>query len=150
MKCVTVEVISWLMVSRPVCLNIKPQLGPKTVRLSDSCGFVDVGRPLWREGGSVIYNCCWPLLSQSFSGPSPVGLVTIFYSLWVGTPRTWRTRSPHFYPPGTGWPSYAPRHWVPFLSLSVTCRSMVEVFELASNTGLWLKIKQLIILLVTC
>jgi hypothetical protein len=29
---------------------------------SDSCGFVDVGHSLWREDGSVIYNCCW--LSQ--------------------------------------------------------------------------------------
>jgi hypothetical protein len=23
-------------------------------------------------------------------------------------------RSPYLYPPGTGWPSYTPRHWVPF------------------------------------
>jgi hypothetical protein len=26
--------------------------------LSDHCGFVDMGRPLWREDGSVVYNCC--------------------------------------------------------------------------------------------
>jgi hypothetical protein len=33
-----------------------PILGPKTgfLFLSDSCGFVDVGRPVWREDGSVI------------------------------------------------------------------------------------------------
>jgi hypothetical protein len=49
--------------------------------LSDSCGFVDVGRPLWREDGSVVYNCCWPSPEQSFSGPSRVGLVTVFYCL---------------------------------------------------------------------
>jgi hypothetical protein len=35
-------------------------------------GFVDVGRPIRREDGSVIYNCCWPSPAQSFSGPSPV------------------------------------------------------------------------------
>jgi hypothetical protein len=29
-------------------------------RSSDSCGFVDVGRPLSQEDRSVIYNCCWP------------------------------------------------------------------------------------------
>jgi hypothetical protein len=29
-------------------------------------------------------------------------------------PPTWRTRSPYLYPPGTGWPSYTPGHWVPF------------------------------------
>jgi hypothetical protein len=27
---------------------------------------------------------------------------------------TWRARSPYLYPPGTGWPSYTQRHWVPF------------------------------------
>jgi hypothetical protein len=30
---------------------------------------------------------------------------------------TWRARSPYFYPPGTGWHSYTPRHWIPFSSL---------------------------------
>jgi hypothetical protein len=49
--------------------------------LSDSCGFVDVGRSLCREDGSVVYNSCWPSPAQSFSGPSPVGLVAIFYCL---------------------------------------------------------------------
>jgi hypothetical protein len=27
--------------------------------LADSCGFEFVGRSLWREDGSVVYNCCW-------------------------------------------------------------------------------------------
>jgi hypothetical protein len=49
--------------------------------MSDSCGFVDVGRSLWRENGSFVYNCCWPSPVQSFSGPSPVGLATVFYCL---------------------------------------------------------------------
>jgi hypothetical protein len=34
---------------------------------------------LWREDRSVVYNCFWPSPPQSFSGPSPVGLATIFY-----------------------------------------------------------------------
>jgi hypothetical protein len=40
-------------VNRPVCLGVKPQMGPKTrfLLLSDSCGFVHVGCPLWREDG---------------------------------------------------------------------------------------------------
>jgi hypothetical protein len=54
--------------------------------LSDSCRFVDVGRPLWREDGPVVYNCCWSSPAQSFSGPSPAGLVTIFYCLRFETP----------------------------------------------------------------
>jgi hypothetical protein len=49
--------------------------------LPDSCGFVDLGRSLWREDGSVVCNCSWPLPAQSFSGPSPFGLATIFYCL---------------------------------------------------------------------
>jgi hypothetical protein len=40
-----------------------------------------MGRSLWREDWSVVYNCCWPSLAQSFSGPSPLRLATIFYCL---------------------------------------------------------------------
>jgi hypothetical protein len=58
----------------------KELFGGLTTR-SDSCGFVDLGRPFWREDGSVVYNCCWPSPSQSFSGSSLVGLVAIFYYL---------------------------------------------------------------------
>jgi hypothetical protein len=36
---------------------------------------------LWREDRSVIYNCCWSSPAHSFSGPSPVGLATIYYCL---------------------------------------------------------------------
>jgi hypothetical protein len=45
------------------------------------------------------------------------------------TPRTWRARSPYLYPPGTGWPGYIPRHWVPFSSPPTTHRATMEVFE---------------------
>jgi hypothetical protein len=31
------------------------------------------------EDWSVVYNCCWSSPTQSFSGPSLLGLVTIFY-----------------------------------------------------------------------
>jgi hypothetical protein len=54
-------VSEWVMlrptVSRPVCLGIKHPYGAydQILLLSDSCGFVDVGRPLWREVGSVFY-----------------------------------------------------------------------------------------------
>jgi hypothetical protein len=33
------------------------------------------------EDGSVVYICCWCSPAQSFSGPSPVELATIFYCL---------------------------------------------------------------------
>jgi hypothetical protein len=53
-----VKVMLRLTVSRPVCLGLNTLLG-LTIRLSllsDDCGFVDKGRPLWREDGSVSYN----------------------------------------------------------------------------------------------
>jgi hypothetical protein len=80
---VKVKVILWLTVSRPVYFGVKLHLGPKSryLLLSDSCGFVDVGRSLWRQDGSVVYNCYWPSPAQSFLGPSAVGLATIFYCL---------------------------------------------------------------------
>jgi hypothetical protein len=46
------------------------------------------------------------------SQPSPMGLMTTFYCLRLESPPTWRARSPYLYPPGTGWPSYTPIHWV--------------------------------------
>jgi hypothetical protein len=46
---------------------------------------------------------------------------------------TWGARFPYLYPPGTGWPSYIPRHWIPFSSPPTTCRATVEVFEPAST-----------------
>jgi hypothetical protein len=51
---------------------------------------------------------------------------------------TWRARSPYLYPPGTGWPSYTPRHWVPFSSPPTTRRATVEVFEPASTRRNWI------------
>jgi hypothetical protein len=52
---------------------------------------------------------------------------------------TWRARPKYLYPPGTGWPSYTPRHWVPFPSPPTTGRATVEVFGPAS-TREWLLI----------
>jgi hypothetical protein len=49
--------------------------------LSDSCRFVDVGRFLWWEDGSVVYNCCWPSPEQLLSCSSPVGFAIIYYRL---------------------------------------------------------------------
>jgi hypothetical protein len=55
------------------------------ILLFDIYGLVFVERPLWREDGSVIYICCWPLPAQSFLGPSPLELETIFYCLRLET-----------------------------------------------------------------
>jgi hypothetical protein len=81
-------------------------LRPDLHYLCDSYGLVLVGRPLWWEDGSVFYICCWPLPAQSFFGPSPLGLETIFYCL------TFETSSP-----------------------PTTRRVTVEVFDPASTRG---------------
>jgi hypothetical protein len=54
-------------VSRSVCFGVKPHWGQDkmfvTVR---QLRFADVGHPLCREDGFVVYNCCWPSRAQSF------------------------------------------------------------------------------------
>jgi hypothetical protein len=77
---------------------------------------------------------------QSFSGPARGGLGTKFYFLKLETPPTWRARSSYLNPPGNGWPSYTPRHWVTFSSSPTTRRTTVEVFDSASTRGTnWFK-----------
>jgi hypothetical protein len=57
-------------------------------------------RPLWREEGSVVCNCCWFSPAQSFSDPSPKGLIPhdAFYCLRFKTPPIWRP-GPRIYIP---------------------------------------------------
>jgi hypothetical protein len=66
---------AWWMVNESACTN-ECVLSRLILRLT-------VSRPvcLGREDGSVFYNCRWSSPAQSFSGPSPFGLVTIFYCL---------------------------------------------------------------------
>jgi hypothetical protein len=85
--------------------------------------FFYVGRSLWQENGSAVYNCCSSSPEQSCLGPSPAGLLTVFYCFRFETPPTWRARFPYLYPPGREWPSYTPRHRVPFSSPTTTRRA---------------------------
>jgi hypothetical protein len=74
-------------VSRPVFLGKSTHLRLTTrfILHSDSCGFVEVGRFLWREDGSVVYSSCWRSPAQSSWGLSPVGIATIFHCLRLET-----------------------------------------------------------------
>jgi hypothetical protein len=40
-----------------------------------------------------------------------------YFTVSYETPPTWRARSLYLYPPGTGWHSYTPGHWVPICRL---------------------------------
>jgi hypothetical protein len=88
-----VKVTLRLTVSQSVSLSVEPHLGLMTrhLLLFDSYGHVSVGRPLWREDGSVFCICCWPSpgsLSLSrvprlagsrwrYSTPPPHGCTTV-------------------------------------------------------------------------
>jgi hypothetical protein len=88
----------WRSVGQSLLVS-SPHLGPKTrlLSMSDSWEFIDIGRRLWREDWSVVYNSCWYSPAQSFSGVSPAGLVTILYCFRFETPPTWRARSPYLW-----------------------------------------------------
>jgi hypothetical protein len=115
-------------VSRPVSLGIGPPFGTLDQSLFSSSFVGQLRcslsmRPLWRENGCVIYctiasgpcqsNHTWAEVPQN-SRP--------YFTVSFDTPPTWRTRFPYLYPQGTGWPSYTPGHWVPFLSPLTTRR----------------------------
>jgi hypothetical protein len=91
---------------------------------------------LWRANGSSVYNYCWSSTAQSFLGPSPAGLLTIFYCHRLDTPLAWRARFTYLYSPGTEWPGYNPRHWVPFYSPPTNRNVTLEVFDPASTRDL--------------
>jgi hypothetical protein len=50
-----------------------------------------------------------------------------YFTVSFETSPTWRARSPYLYPPGTRWPSYTPRNWVPFLSPLTTRKATLTV-----------------------
>jgi hypothetical protein len=78
--------------------------------LSDSCGFVDVGRSLWREDRFVVFSCYWSSPAQSFLGFEFRYTSAIFHCLIYETS---------------------------FSSPPTTRRATVEVFDRAS-TRYWL------------
>jgi hypothetical protein len=112
-------------VSCPVCLRVKPHLGPR----SDFCYCRTVAGLLIWEGMSVVHNCCWLSPFHSFSVVSPAELMLVFYCLRFQTPRTSMTKSPYLYPPRTVWPSLltlGPRYLVPSRTTQKTLRHLLH------------------------
>jgi hypothetical protein len=121
-----------MTLSQPVCLGIKHPTGAYEQI------FITVGQlrvcwcgalSLWREHGSVVYNCSWSSSAQSFLNPGPVGLVITFYCL--------RFETPH--PGGPGPRLYTPpsRNRVAWLYPQVL-RNQLRVLTLyLSENGIW-------------
>jgi hypothetical protein len=65
------------------------------------------GRVHSKLKGSVVYNCCWSSLAQSFSGTSPVGLATAFtvsdLRLPFSSPRTTLRVTVEVFDPTSTW-----------------------------------------------
>jgi hypothetical protein len=77
LQLVKVKVTLWLTVSQSLSLGVELHLGLMTryLLLFDTYGLVFVGRPLWREDGSVFCICCWP-------SPGSVSQVRVPWDLW--------------------------------------------------------------------
>jgi hypothetical protein len=94
---VKVKVILRLMVTQSVSSGVEPNLGLMAIYLSHlySYGLVFVGRPLWREDGSVFCICCW-LCQHSLSrvlvpwDPRPYFTVSVLRLLPFSSPPTTR------------------------------------------------------------
>jgi hypothetical protein len=123
-------------VSRPAYPVMRPPSGIRYqfllslswIILSDFRGFLPVGRPAWRENGSVIYpyNCYWALPALSLLDTSPAELVTIPYCLiWGEIP---------FLPPLT--PSRSTME-VFYTAPSVPGHNWVTLFLRDLNKGIW-------------
>jgi hypothetical protein len=85
----------------------------------DSCVFVIMGRLLWREDGSVIYNCYWASPAKSFSSPCSERLMTKLYFLKFEIPLLWSARFPYLLPG---------EHGSPRISPSIRFVSFIQIF----------------------
>jgi hypothetical protein len=84
---------------------------------------------IWDERTGLSFTIASGLHQHSHSQVRVLWDTWTYFTVSNSRPPTWRARSPYLYPPGTGWPIYTPRVWVPFL-LPPT---KVEVFEPAST-----------------
>jgi hypothetical protein len=71
-----VKVMLRSTLSRPTCLCVKHPSYNK-IFIVRQLRSVDVGRSIWRENGSAVYNWGWSSPVQSLLGPSPILLSQI-------------------------------------------------------------------------
>jgi hypothetical protein len=114
-----------LIVSQSVCLGIEYPCGtcdqillPVGMLLSEILQSCICEAPSLTRGRVCNLQCNHSMV-QIAQNPQP------YFTVSSETPPTWRARFPYLYPPGTGWPSYTPGHWVPFMS-SLTIPFMLK------------------------
>jgi hypothetical protein len=100
-----------LLVDQSILVS-SPHLGPNTRFLFLSVAGLLCGSPSLTRGRVCRLQLLLTLARAVILGPE---------SRWTQdnillNPPTLKARTPHLYPPATGWPSYTPRHWVPFSS----------------------------------
>jgi hypothetical protein len=142
-------------VSRPVSLGIGPLFGTLDQILSCSsfvgqlrCSAFNASSLTRERVCNLLLNCFWALPEQSHFSRSPTELRP---NLTVSseTPPTWRARFPYLYSPGTGWPSYTPGHWVPFLSPLTTRRDYSGSILTRLHTGVFRSVRVRVTLQLT-
>jgi hypothetical protein len=129
-------------VSRPVCLGIKHPFGAYD-QIFITCVTVTVlfswGVLSDESSGSVFCMCCWPLPAQSSSGPSPLGLATLFYCLifrlpFSSPPTTRRVTVEVFDPASTRYFPWSKlfAYWIEntFSDSSLSCRKLIRWYPL--------------------
>jgi hypothetical protein len=132
-----VKVTLWPIVSWLVCLRAKPPCGAQdhifvSVRQLQVCW---CGPPSLTIG-RVCHLQFLPTLTSAVILGSVLQESWVYFTISDLTLPTWRPRSLHLYPSGTGSPSHTPRHWVPFSLPPTSRRDTVEVFEPVSTLGL--------------
>jgi hypothetical protein len=109
-----------MIVSRPVCLGVRHPSGShyQIFVIANSCGYAELGRPLWHEDGSIVYNSLWPSQAHSFSNLSPAALIAVFYCQIFKSLQIWNARSRYLYLPKNKGTFCAPRHGFSYTSFA--------------------------------